>query len=363
MAWARARCWTSSTSCWSPGADAGAARGRAGRGPAGGSGGAAPGVPDAATASARCPRPPSTPCGPPPATSPTCESAAVPDSGLGVAPDEVFGPLRSGLVRPASVAWRGRPEAATRAAQAAGDRIAELRGAVRVLEPPGPYSLGTSNAPLLITVANGLPFTVRVRVEITPSGPAGGPDRGAARAAARPAAGAGERGGHPVGAVHRAGRGAHARRRAAGPAQPAAGAVHRLRHHHAVADGERGRPARGAGGPPGAAPGPRRAGPPGGARPPPAGPARPPGRARPSSAPRGSSHRPRRPRTGRLRPRRTRCTRPPSPVPDPSPVGQVGRPVPRPASDHGPPPGSPAAPPPRRPAPAPGPPPPRVPSP
>ncbi len=97
------------------------------------------------------------------------ESAAVPDSGLGVAPDEVFGPLRSGLVRPASVAWRGRPEAATRAAQAAGDRISELRGAVRVLEPPGPYSLGTSNAPILITVSNGLPFTVRVRVEITPS--------------------------------------------------------------------------------------------------------------------------------------------------------------------------------------------------
>lgn len=97
------------------------------------------------------------------------ESAAVPDSGLGVEPDEVFGPLRTGLVRPASAAWRGRPEAADRAAQAAGDRISELRAAVRVLEPPGPYSLGTSNAPILITVSNGLPFTVRVRVEITPS--------------------------------------------------------------------------------------------------------------------------------------------------------------------------------------------------
>ena len=42
-------------------------------------------------------------------------------------------------------------------------------GVHRVLEPPGPYSLGTSDAPILITVANGLPVTMRVDVEILPS--------------------------------------------------------------------------------------------------------------------------------------------------------------------------------------------------
>jgi hypothetical protein len=96
-------------------------------------------------------------------------SAAVPDSGVGVSPEEVFTPLRRGLARPVSSAWRARSDAAGAAAGALADRIAELRATVRVLEPPGPYSLGTSDAPLLITVANGLPITVGVSVEILPS--------------------------------------------------------------------------------------------------------------------------------------------------------------------------------------------------
>jgi hypothetical protein len=96
-------------------------------------------------------------------------SAAVPDSGVGLSPDEVFTPLRRGLARPVSAAWRGRPDEATTAAAAAADRVAGLRASVRVLEPPGPYSLGTSDAPILITVANGLPVTVQVHVEILPS--------------------------------------------------------------------------------------------------------------------------------------------------------------------------------------------------
>jgi hypothetical protein len=97
------------------------------------------------------------------------ESAAVSDSGVGVSPAEVFTPLRRGLVRPASAAWRARPDAAATAAGRLAERIADLRGTVRVLEPPGPYSLGTSDAPILITVANGLPVTMEVRVEILPS--------------------------------------------------------------------------------------------------------------------------------------------------------------------------------------------------
>jgi uncharacterized protein DUF6049 len=96
-------------------------------------------------------------------------SAAVPNSGVGVSPDETFTPLRRGLLLPASSAWRTRPDDAQSAAAELADRVAELRGSIRVLEPPGPYSLGTSDAPILITVANGLPVTVRVDVEILPS--------------------------------------------------------------------------------------------------------------------------------------------------------------------------------------------------
>ena len=60
----------------------------------------------------------------------------------------------------------GRTSRRSTAASAA-TRIAELRDSVRVLEPPSPYSLGTSDAPLLLTVANGLPVTMEVRVSIS----------------------------------------------------------------------------------------------------------------------------------------------------------------------------------------------------
>lgn len=96
-------------------------------------------------------------------------SAAVEDSPVGVSPEEAFTPLWRGAVRPASAAWRGRPAEALQAADAGAGRITQLRSSIRVLEPPSPYSLGTSDAPLLITVANGLPVTVRVRMEVEPS--------------------------------------------------------------------------------------------------------------------------------------------------------------------------------------------------
>ncbi|MBW0118374.1 DUF6049 family protein [Pseudonocardia abyssalis] len=93
--------------------------------------------------------------------------SSVVDDELGVDPDDLFDPLVLGAVRPASAAWRGTPELATDAAAALADRVTELRGTVAVLEPPSPFSLGTSTSPLLLTVANGLPVTMRVRVEIS----------------------------------------------------------------------------------------------------------------------------------------------------------------------------------------------------
>ncbi|OLT17667.1 hypothetical protein BJF78_12865 [Pseudonocardia sp. CNS-139] len=96
-------------------------------------------------------------------------SAAVPDAGVGVSPDEVLTPLRHGLLRPVSAAWRGRPDAATGSAATVAGRVAELRATVRVVEPPSPYSLGTSDAPILVTLTNGLPVTVQVQLDISSS--------------------------------------------------------------------------------------------------------------------------------------------------------------------------------------------------
>ena len=93
--------------------------------------------------------------------------AAVPDTGVGATVDATFDPLLQAAVRPTSATWHGRPDLARSTASAAATRIGELRDSIRVLAPPSPYSLGTSDAPLLLTVANGLPVTMEVRVSIS----------------------------------------------------------------------------------------------------------------------------------------------------------------------------------------------------
>ncbi|MDN5934414.1 MAG: DUF6049 family protein, partial [Pseudonocardia sp.] len=93
-------------------------------------------------------------------------ASSVVDDELGVDPDDMFNPLLLGAARPASASWRGTPELAPAAAAAYAARIADVRAAVSVIEPPSPFSLGTSSSPLLLTVANGLPVTMSVRVEV-----------------------------------------------------------------------------------------------------------------------------------------------------------------------------------------------------
>ncbi|MCF7551951.1 DUF6049 family protein [Pseudonocardia sp. WMMC193] len=94
-------------------------------------------------------------------------AAADYETGVGAPPEQVFDPLLRGLLRAASGAWRGDPAAARAQADLVDGRIGELVGSVKVLEPPGPFSLGTRDAPVPLTVANGLPITMTVRVELT----------------------------------------------------------------------------------------------------------------------------------------------------------------------------------------------------
>ncbi|HEY0816787.1 MAG TPA: DUF6049 family protein [Pseudonocardia sp.] len=93
-------------------------------------------------------------------------TAVVTGAGVGITPDQLFAPLDLGVLRPASAARRGSPTDAQSAASIELSRVDAVRNSIRVLEPPNPYSLGTSDAPLPITVANALPVTVRVRVQI-----------------------------------------------------------------------------------------------------------------------------------------------------------------------------------------------------
>jgi hypothetical protein len=97
-------------------------------------------------------------------------AASTYEPGVGANPALVFDPLLRGLLRGASSAWRADSGAAAANAAAVSSRISELVGSVRVLEPPGPYSLGTRDAPILLTVANGLPVTMTVQVDLASVG-------------------------------------------------------------------------------------------------------------------------------------------------------------------------------------------------
>ena len=46
-------------------------------------------------------------------------------------------------------------------------RLDELRRSVRIVAPPGPYSLAASDSPLLITVSNELPVGVQVELSLS----------------------------------------------------------------------------------------------------------------------------------------------------------------------------------------------------
>ena len=149
---------------------------------------------------------------------PTCSTCARPPCPTpGSAPRSTRRSTRSlqAALRPTSATWHGRPDLARSTASSAATRIGELRDSIRVLDPPSPYSLGTSDAPLLLTVANGLPVHDGGAGEhLQHHGPADRADPAAAHPAAGPAAGAGQRGGRAVGAVLGGGDRAHARRAA-----------------------------------------------------------------------------------------------------------------------------------------------------
>lgn len=91
------------------------------------------------------------------------------DPRANVDPASLFDPIRYGLLRATSSAWRqGEPAPGNGAnvfAADAGLRLSALRETVRIEPPAGPYLLAASNAPLLITLDN--PLAVQIDVQIT----------------------------------------------------------------------------------------------------------------------------------------------------------------------------------------------------
>ncbi|MFC5136851.1 DUF6049 family protein [Actinomycetospora rhizophila] len=96
--------------------------------------------------------------------------AATERDGVGApSPSDFVEPLTDNILRSLSAAWRGDPVAQEAQIGAVERQAAELRAAVRVVQPSGSYSLGTNDAPLLLTVENRLPVAVRVQVVLEPT--------------------------------------------------------------------------------------------------------------------------------------------------------------------------------------------------
>ncbi|MEJ2886849.1 DUF6049 family protein [Actinomycetospora aeridis] len=96
--------------------------------------------------------------------------AATERDGVGApSPSDFVEPLTDGVLRSLSASWRGDPAAQDTQLGAVERQVDELRSLVRVVQPSGSYSLGTNDAPLLLTVENRLPVAVRVQVVLEPT--------------------------------------------------------------------------------------------------------------------------------------------------------------------------------------------------
>ncbi|MCD2186446.1 hypothetical protein [Actinomycetospora soli] len=84
-------------------------------------------------------------------------------------PTDYLEPLTGALLRSLSAAGRGDPALQRAAADDVAAQMRTLRGMVRVIQPAGTYSLGSSDAPLLLTVENQLPVAVDVTVALEPT--------------------------------------------------------------------------------------------------------------------------------------------------------------------------------------------------
>ncbi|WP_280659823.1 DUF6049 family protein [Geodermatophilus sp. DF01_2] len=92
-------------------------------------------------------------------------SAVVGDPGVALAPWD------AAIARTTSAAWRDDPEAFAEAAEDLRATMGRLLERVTLLSPAdGTYSLASSDAPLVLTVRNDLPFAVRVQLRVQPRG-------------------------------------------------------------------------------------------------------------------------------------------------------------------------------------------------
>lgn len=83
-----------------------------------------------------------------------------------VDPANLFAPLKLGLLRATSSAWRGRPDLAERAVSEVSAQLDALRGQVTVVNIGRPLTLASGNSPIPVLLTNALPVSVKVRISL-----------------------------------------------------------------------------------------------------------------------------------------------------------------------------------------------------
>jgi len=91
------------------------------------------------------------------------------DNTTDVNPNELLSPMQFGLLRGVSTAWRGRTDLAASTVEYVDSVQTGLREQVAVKNPGRPLSLASGDSPIPVTVSNGLPVAVVVRINLSPT--------------------------------------------------------------------------------------------------------------------------------------------------------------------------------------------------
>jgi hypothetical protein len=91
------------------------------------------------------------------------------DNTNAVDPNALLSPIQYGLLRSVSTAWRGHVQGATATVDLVDQQLSGLRDLVVVNNPGRPLSLASGDSPILVTINNGLPVTIVVRVNVSPA--------------------------------------------------------------------------------------------------------------------------------------------------------------------------------------------------
>ncbi|MET0233457.1 MAG: hypothetical protein ABW224_02340 [Kibdelosporangium sp.] len=95
--------------------------------------------------------------------------AMEPDRTNPVDPDKLLQPIRTGLLRAASSAWRGNVDGGMRASAAVRTQLDDMRQQVTVNPPGPPIVLASSDSPIPIRIGNNLAVAVKVKLVVTES--------------------------------------------------------------------------------------------------------------------------------------------------------------------------------------------------